>query len=418
MCSRTATTSCCHFNANQTTPITTEKQNKPLPRLPQTEESHYDYMDNYETAPNSIEFVKDIEKSPPLPVPARKSKFESDFTVPPERPKKQINIQSSEEDYLTPIKYNKETAESGGAQSKKSNVEPNLSAEGLDITLSQLTLSGLNELAAKLNIPSSQLSNMTLAQLTNFLSNFVKANNLASNENSGNVNSGGVNGGGGGVDVDNEPSFQADFAANFNNLNADTYDRYAVFRELMQEEIKQTKIDTEPEQLQEEKQQLENNVNLNLTSINDQNNCATDKYAALREIVETELKQNENVQDVSEQDENSLDIENNENNIVNKENKFNVEDKEQEIITSPKNTLIEYTPTLVENKENKIISPIKSPKQNIVKSPIPSAVTEIIQTNTRLTSGSLSDVISGSSPEVDNTANSDSGKKATDATGI
>lgn len=46
--------------------------------------------------------------------------------------------------------------------------------DGLDITLSQLTLSGLNELATKLNIPPSQLSNMTLAQLTSYLSNFIK----------------------------------------------------------------------------------------------------------------------------------------------------------------------------------------------------------------------------------------------------
>lgn len=51
---------------------------------------------------------------------------------------------------------------------------PDEDLDGLDITLSQLTLSGLNELAMKLNIPASQLSNMTLAQLTSYLSNFIK----------------------------------------------------------------------------------------------------------------------------------------------------------------------------------------------------------------------------------------------------
>lgn len=382
-------------------PLPPKKQKKPLPRLP-TVESHYDYMDKYETAPNSLDFVKNIEKSPPLPVPARKSKFETDFTIPPERPKKQINLQSSEEDYLTPIKFKE--PEPVYQQPKKQSTELNLSAEGLDMTLSQLTLSGLNELAVKLNIPSSQLSNMTLAQLTSFLSNFMKSNNLVSVDTSKVA-----------TKESGDGTFQADFAANFNNLNAETYDRYAVFRELMQEEIKQTKIDTEPEQLQEEKQLQENNVNLNLTPIDEQNNSATDKYAALREIVDIELKQNENSEDIAEVEENSNDLENNEN-IINKENKFNIDEGEKEL-TPPKNTLIEYAAPLVDKIENQIISPLKSPKQSIVKSPIPNVVSEIIQTSTRLTSGSLSDVISGSSPEVDNTANSDNGKKALDATG-
>lgn len=75
---------------------------KPPPRPPHSEDSHYDYMDNFETGPNSLEFIKNLEKSPPLPVPVRKSKFESDFTSVPERPKKQFNLQT-EEDYLTPI---------------------------------------------------------------------------------------------------------------------------------------------------------------------------------------------------------------------------------------------------------------------------------------------------------------------------
>ncbi|KAJ8972880.1 hypothetical protein NQ317_015785 [Molorchus minor] len=385
---------------------------KPPPRPPyHSEDSPYDYMDKYETAPNSLEYIKTVEKSPPLPVPSRKSKFESDFTCAPERPKKQFNIS-------TPL-------------------------EGLDITLSQLTLSGLNELAQKLDIPASQLSNMTLVQLTNFLSNYIKSNTTTVP---------GKTSTGGNFNANNEfPTFQADFASNFNNLNntsnSTTYDRYAVFRELMQDEIKQTKIDSEPEEIQEEQEKLGNsgnsNVNLDLKPINEEQIDISDRYAALREIVDTEFKQsvveknnvNQNqgqneIEDIAEEEEDDEEEEPNLNedetkemediNIVDKENKIN-EDKEDDI--SPiRNIMIEY-PVTLETKDAKVStsekSPVKSPvKSALIKSPLPSSVTDIMQNNIRPNSGSLSDVISGSSPEVDNTAsNSEIGKKIADATG-
>ncbi|KAJ8972313.1 hypothetical protein NQ314_000228 [Rhamnusium bicolor] len=447
---------------------------KPPPRPPyHSEESPYDFMEKYETAPNSIEYIKNVDKSPPLPVPARKSKFDTDFSLAPERPKKQFNISSSEEDYLTPISFTEKNTDvllpPPQKSTKKQNIhvtvssfldsKPNItmstasdslnntSFEGLDITLSQLTLSGLNELAQKLSIPASQLSNMTLVQLTNFLSNFIKCNSAVPENTKSKVNVTNYN-------TSNDfPTFQADFAANFNNLSNSTndtaYDRYAVFRELMQEEIKQTKIDSEPEELQEEKEKLENTVNsnvkLDLKPLNEEpSNNTADKYAALREIVEIELKQtdlekdesNQNqcqneIEDIAEEEEEEEDEdENNVNdniketediNIFNKENKY-IEDKEQDIISPIKSNIIEYSiPPDIKDIQLKtpVKSPVRSPvKPAIVKSPIPSAVTEIVQNNTRLTSGSLSDVISGSSPEVDNTAsNSDIGKKTTDATG-
>lgn len=97
--------------------------------------------------------------SPPLPLPQRRPKLE----WPPKQPG------TSDEDYLTPI-----SIEPPKTQSTFSDNKADEDLDGLDITLSQLTLSGLNELAMKLNIPASQLSNMTLAQLTSYLSNFIK----------------------------------------------------------------------------------------------------------------------------------------------------------------------------------------------------------------------------------------------------
>ncbi|KAG5897297.1 hypothetical protein JTB14_011462 [Gonioctena quinquepunctata] len=419
---------------------------KPPPRPPyHNEESAYEFIEKYETAPNSIEFfAKNYEKSPPLPVPARRAKLDSECSTVPERPRKHFNISLSEEDYLTPISF-PEKSSSGvllpppQKSSKKPNTQVTISSileakssittsvandgsgaslDGLDITLSQLTLSGLNELARKLNIPASQLSNMTLVQLTNFLSNFIKSNNspalpvtpkqeITSNN------------------FADFSSFQADFAANFSNSNNTmdpTYDRYAVFRELIQEEIKQTKIDSEPEEILEEKEKLENSVN------------------TLREIVEIELKHSESekdvnknhsneIEDIAEEDEdaaepsvlNSESCSETENfNMINgdkkdKDSTLHAEVEEKESVLPIDTSIIEF----VKGAEVEIIAPIKSPvKSTIVKSPVPNAITEIMQNNTRLTSGSLSDVVSGSSPEVDNTAsNSDVGKKSADAAG-
>lgn len=80
---------------------------KPPPRPPYSEDSHYDYIENYETGPNSIE-IKKLDKSPPIPAPARKNKFESDFMSPPQRPKKQFSAQQgwvSKFLYLTHFHY-------------------------------------------------------------------------------------------------------------------------------------------------------------------------------------------------------------------------------------------------------------------------------------------------------------------------
>nr|CAI5868869.1 unnamed protein product [Callosobruchus analis] len=412
----------------------TELTTKPPPRPPHGEESPYDFIEKYETAPSSLEFAKNPEKRPPLPVPARKAKFESDFI--PERPKKQLNVSSSEEDYLTPVSFpdksvsispppSQKNTNKGDAESKDGD-----SLRGLDITLSQLTLSGLNELAQKLNIPASQLSNMTLVQLTSLLSNYIKTGNTDTSD----IKSDDTT-----TNDAKFPAFEANFAANFSNGGGSansSFDRYAVFRELMQEEIKQTKIDSEPEEIAESKEKNETmstSISLEMKSLKQQDSM-TDRYAALREIVEIELKQSGVEENIPEDGENEPEkddtvqnvvneetIRETEINIINKEKTLVSEEKVKSITTAVKSNIIEYSAHL-DNKE-KAVTPVKSPlkspvKSIIVKSPLPSAVSEIVQNNTRMTSGSLSDVVSGSSPEVDNTAsNSDVGKKASETTG-
>lgn len=402
----------------QPPPLPPKKQSeivvKPPPRPPHSEDGRYDYI---ETVSGVLGEAKNLfENSPPLPVPQRKSKFDSEFTIPPERPRKQGN--SLEDDYLTPVPPPSERSVSPGVvlpppqrQTKKEVTvasflenKPSLttttasegfnnSLEGLDMTLSQLTLSGLNELANKLKIPPHKLSNMTLVQLTNYLSTFIKSQSSDMQTSSSNAKENPNN---------TFPAFQADFASNFGSNNGttisdSTFDKYAVFREL-QEEIKQTRIDTEPEEIVAEKEVV-------VTTANSSNE---DKYAALREIVEIELT-------TTTQVEKNLSDTVNEDQLTSVEdiNAANREQKTQQEML--KENIMEY----MVGQKSKSVTPEKSPARSpIMKSPVPSAITEIIQANARLTSGSLSDVLSGSSPEIDNTgSNSDIAKKHLDPTG-
>lgn len=246
------------------------------------------------------------------------------------------------------------------------------SLEGLDITLSQLTLSGLNELATKLNIPTNQLSNMTLVQLTAYISSFIKS----------------------GDGIKHEPSqqdsdFKEDFA-DFNNFNNTDLmarpDKYAVFRELLQEEIKQTHIYSEPEENnldQDSKSEVEEEKPSNLDAAHPivENGNVTDRYAALREIVETEIKQ-------------TLIVEKEEQN----DNKVTSADKENNLEEEPEK----------EDKESESIAAVDDRKELIS----PPVDVESTQAN-RPTSGSLSDIISESSPEV----GTPEVKKSADTTG-
>lgn len=312
---------------------------KPPPRPPYSDEVHYEHVDNTEST-----------LSPPLPVPSRKPKVEFEK-------KKLVNMQS-DDGYLTPVSSNK----------INSTPPPNLPVDDLDtlnITLSQLTLTGLNDLATKLGIPPQQLSNMTLVQLTNYLTTFI--HNAKTSE---------------------APSFKADFTANFNNLNntSELYDKYAAFRELLQEEVKESKPKTEED--------TQNNTsNQNIQS----NTEKADRYAALREIADMEIQ----TKNKSSED-NDTEAENNEIENENKTNNLKAEEKKGSI----KDTLIEYNDIKQENVT------LKSPESK--PTPLRSPVVEVIQKTVHLTSGSLSDAVSGSSPEIDNTASAEMPKKSPD----
>ncbi|XP_060523966.1 protein disabled [Cylas formicarius] len=368
-------------------PLPPKKQSdiliKPPPRPPHTEDAGV--YDLAQDAPSISQ-----EKGPPLPAPLRKSKIEPEFGNQPERPHKKLNVTSSDEDYLTPISFPErlpppQRSPRGGRSPPRSIP----AADGLDITLSKLTLSDLNELATKLSIPSNQLSNMPLMQLASYISNFIKTKSVQQDIT-------------GTSSEEKFATFDADFSNNFSG-NA-SYDKYAVFREL-QEEIQQGKPEEEPRKETDDK--FEDSIDKEIES-ESVDVKPDDKYAALREIVDKEFEQvglrREEKTDVTEPENTQASA-----SRVTEEVKVSVEKTKDDPVTPhneiiSKDSVIEYAVDIVE--KSKCSTPEKSPS----KSPIPMVSKE--SAGNRLTSGSLSDIVSGSSPEADNTgSNSDIPRK-------
>uniref|UniRef100_A0A182JVT9 PID domain-containing protein n=1 Tax=Anopheles christyi TaxID=43041 RepID=A0A182JVT9_9DIPT len=184
----------------------------------------YDYVGSKYDSSRSPSSGGPGSDAPPLPLPSRKVGRTSGETVGPGRPQKKSN---DDDDYLAPIgkidiptllppPQRKDTSKTTRTARKQSETDPrNLdeptpppssksptgsggaghfskeldhhqhhhqqqqssssSASFLpDITLSQLLTLGIDELAAKLNVPVSKLSTMTLVELTTYLSEFIE----------------------------------------------------------------------------------------------------------------------------------------------------------------------------------------------------------------------------------------------------
>ncbi|XP_065341560.1 protein disabled-like isoform X4 [Cloeon dipterum] len=207
----------------------TSQQYKP-PRPPPCEQ--YDYINNIE-APVSV-------SSPPLPMPVRRPRTSSGTEIP--RPRQQQQQSQEMAQFSLPPPPAKEE--------KKPKVAANL-------TLRQLTNMNITELASSLNVSPGHLSKMTLQELAGFLASVSTEGSPSSNkdvsvepqkaeesepverENYSALRE----------SLDGEETFRADFDNNFadfsstdfQNLKEDVFqeapfDKYAVFRELEQEE--------------------------------------------------------------------------------------------------------------------------------------------------------------------------------------
>lgn len=339
----------------------------PLATPRESTNNRYDYVDmKLKNQPDG--------PSPALPLPSRRVQLRNDSNYPgPGRPVKKSNIQRDEDDYLTPISVSRndlpillpppqtkgpnknrgrrqpepptasstdvpiETAPGSPKPIAKPNYK-NIEISLPDITLSQLLTLGIDDMAMKLNVPSHKLSTMNIVELTQYLSDFVEKSSQKSIP----------------MAVTAEPSVQEaaifkvnfdqstdatfvakfddnfgeddhSFVPNFANFNADSsppsssaqqkssVDRYAVFREIMEQDLKIGADEDEDEQpndltssfgSEEQNSDIESNEDLpqsqappppppqaqkkidtKITQIISQ---AKDRYAALRDIIMVE----------------------------------------------------------------------------------------------------------------------------------
>ncbi|KAI5750873.1 hypothetical protein M8J77_002052 [Diaphorina citri] len=238
-------------------PLPPKKQSPSVMPRPGSRHSDYDYIQNYESLPSVP------SEAPPLPVPVRKPKLsaEYDASYVPQRPKKSSISSSSIETeyYLTPNNFN------------STNL---VNKTSLDMTLSQLTKTGFSELATALNMSPSSLSKLTIGELTEYMASLSKEDQrstcdaIKEDQVRRKSNAFGEEG----------ATFEADFEGKFSN-EPSLYDKYAVFRELVQEkpyDAGGNKYEEKPEE-----PTPQNNKPVRTQSFQQQQE---DRYAALRDI--------------------------------------------------------------------------------------------------------------------------------------
>lgn len=255
----------------------TDSKNSRYSRPPASRESRYDYANKFKSLSSD---------SPPIPLPSRKiNRTETSFSS------KSSKKSNDDDDYLTPTPHESfpqlpPPPPSKFRGPKRSDTDPknldaptppisaktefstssNPSSILPDITLSQLLTLGIDDLAHKLNVPASKLNTMTLVELTTYLSEFIEKSKQTTNvmptsssittetptespvfkvnfddavfeakfdDNFGELHQ-------------SSATHENTFVANFDNFNQPpisvipTADRYAVFREIIDQDIQQS----------------------------------------------------------------------------------------------------------------------------------------------------------------------------------
>lgn len=242
-------------------------------RVPVSRENRYEYANKFKSHSSD---------SPPIPLPSRKIN-RTEISISSKSSRKS----NDEDDYLTPTPSNDSFPQlppppaSKFRGPKKSDTDPknldaptppvsarvdyssssNPSSILPDITLSQLLTLGIDDLAQKLNVPISKLNTMTLVELTTYLSEFIEKSKQPPAVTAVPVESPidspvfKVNFDDAVFEAKFDDNFgelqqqhsahQDTFVANFDNFNQPpvtvipTADRYAVFREIIDQDIQQ-----------------------------------------------------------------------------------------------------------------------------------------------------------------------------------
>lgn len=239
---------------------------KPPARPPSLEDHvpHYDYLQRKECSRDEFQLNEELKC-----VKLKKQFFTGKSSSPSNEQRKQTS--DSGFPVLLPPPHRKACIEGSKLMSgKKQEDKTKETAVGdgsvLDIKLTQLDGTGLENLAATLGIPSENIYSMTLQDLTKMLAEKYLNTKNAESEN-----------------FPNE-TFEADFDSNFgkpevNNSNP-AYDKYAVFKELMQNENNEEKPTSTVNQ-----SELEGNAEKKEgESVKEVAEPEEDKYEALRQL--------------------------------------------------------------------------------------------------------------------------------------
>lgn len=259
-------------------PLPPKKQNQPTfrppARPPSLEENiHYDYLRQKAETSSKVDLPPENESSPKKKPSfassealKRQNSFEnfSDFPKLPRPPQRKTSVDSSSKSQTvtTPTSVRATSPEK----------EPSV----LNITLNQLDQSGFESLANTLGIPTENVCNLTLQELTKILAQKYLGSGEEKSDN---------------FPTEIDVAFHADFDSNFSELasaasNSTGYDKYAVFKELIDEErsVPEPVNDCVPDDgAASEAPHLEENIK---TIEEDEE----DKYAALRHLSLTAQK--------------------------------------------------------------------------------------------------------------------------------
>lgn len=233
---------------------------KPPPRPPHSDgHFHYDFIERAEASPSPTR--KDVRKSPAKDF---RNRFDDDFSPPPPQVPKRSELVATFpvlkfEDAFTSLTPTTISSLLQNNSSTTSSAEARKAKPSLDITLSQLTSTNLGDLANTLGMSISELTSLTLQQLTECLATLTANENERCN---------------GGRDrepeipakpnaksivetstVYNEPLFKADFDQGMKQTEENSYDKYAVFRELL--ELEQQKHEYQEDVEKDEEPQVE-----------------------------------------------------------------------------------------------------------------------------------------------------------------
>lgn len=240
---------------------------KPPPRPPYGEgHFHYDFLEKEEGSPsptrrlrgnNSPKNIKDRfddNFSPPLPQLPKKSDTSSSFS------------HSSFEDSFNSIIQSPKTMMETSSSNKR---EINWANFTKDITVSQLTSTFFTDLAESLGMSVADVTSLTLQQLAECIESLAKKDSLSENKDvsekpsnvkkiENNLNSQTQNMKFESSFVSNEPLFKATFDQDPLEENSNSYDKYAVFRELLEQEKANNDLKTQKSSEEEEVATSEN----------------------------------------------------------------------------------------------------------------------------------------------------------------